>query len=125
MADPWKKYLLSKPGAEERFPFDPELPVYFIGKKMFAIYWPEGKQSTLNLKCFPDWSIELRKDYKGIEPGYHMNKRHWNTVSLDGSVPRALVKRLIDCSYDLVGGKLKTMLKKEGSVVKPKKKAEK
>lgn len=56
----------------------------------------------MNLKCIPDWSRELRRDYKGIQPGYHMNKVHWNTVALDGSVPRGLVKKLVDCSYALV-----------------------
>lgn len=103
----WRKYLLGKPKAVERFPFDPDLPVYFIGKKMFAVLWLEGNDSSINLKCIPEWSLELRRDYKGISPGYHMNKRHWNTVALDGSVPRALVKKLIDCSYDLVKPKKK------------------
>ena len=119
----WRKYFLAKPGVEERHPFDPDLPVYFAGKKMFAIYSQDGGESSMNLKCFPDWSVELRKEYKAIEPGYHMNKKHWNTVTLDGSVPRALLKRLVDCSYDLVTGKIKKMLVKEGAVIKPKKKA--
>ena len=102
MRSAWRKHLLAKPGAEERFPFDPELPVYFIGKKMFAILFEDGKQSTLNLKCIPDWSLELRREYPAITPGYHMNKKHWNTLLLDGSIPGPLVKKLINCSYDLV-----------------------
>jgi predicted DNA-binding protein (MmcQ/YjbR family) len=116
----WRAYLLSKPGAEERHPFDPGLPVYFVKGKMFAIFSQEAAASWMNLKCIPDWSLELRREYKAIEPGYHMNKRHWNTVLLDGSVPRGLLKKLVDCSYDLVSGRMKLALKKEGAMLKPK-----
>jgi predicted DNA-binding protein (MmcQ/YjbR family) len=98
----WRRYLLGKSGAEERFPFDPELPVYFVGNKMFAVLARDGKACRMNLKCIPEWSVDLRLQHKAITPGYHMNKRHWNTVALDGSVPASLLRKLVDCSYDLV-----------------------
>lgn len=101
----WRAYLLSKPGAVERHPFDPGLPVYFVKGKMFALYSADEKGERMNLKCWPDWSLELRETHKAIVPGYHMNKKHWNTLWLDGSLPRPLVKKLIDHSYDLVKGK--------------------
>jgi predicted DNA-binding protein (MmcQ/YjbR family) len=103
----WKRYLLSKVASRERRPFDPSVPVFFVKKKMFALFVQEADGCRMNLKCIPDWSRELRRDYPGIQPGHHMNKVHWNTVALDGSVPRSLVKKLVDCSYALVAGKPK------------------
>jgi predicted DNA-binding protein (MmcQ/YjbR family) len=113
----WRAYLLSKHGAVERHPFDPSFPVYFVNKKMFALYSSGEDGDSLNLKCWPDWSVELRQQYASIQPGYHMNKKHWNTLSLDASLPRPLVKRLIDHSYDLVSGKLKLLAKAEAKLV--------
>jgi predicted DNA-binding protein (MmcQ/YjbR family) len=69
---------------------------------MFALTVPDDFPARINLKCDPERSLELREDYEAITPGYHMNKRHWNTVVLDGSVPTALVRELIGHSYDLV-----------------------
>lgn len=111
----WQAYLLSKPGASERHPFDPSFPVYFVKGKMFAIY---GTDHSLNLKCIPDWSLQLRRDHTEIIPGYHMNKKHWNTVDLKGALPRKLIKELVDCSYDLVSGKAKTLAKAEGKLIR-------
>jgi predicted DNA-binding protein (MmcQ/YjbR family) len=94
--------LLSLPHVEECTPFGPEHFVEKVGGKVFAIYSPGEEPIRLNLKCDPDRAIKLRGEHEGIIPGYHMNKRHWNTLILDGSVPAALVKELIRHSYDLV-----------------------
>lgn len=94
--------FLSKPGAEETTPFGPDVLVYKVGGKMFALAVPEDFPSRINLKCDPDKAVELRGEYSAVQPGYHMNKRHWNTVVLDGSLPSKLVAELIDHSYDLV-----------------------
>jgi predicted DNA-binding protein (MmcQ/YjbR family) len=114
----WRAYLLSKPGASERHPFDPALPVYFVNNKLFAIYGVMRGSETLNLKCHPDWSLELRRNHPDIIPGYHMNKKHWNTVNLKGALPRSLVKKLVDCSYDLVSGKAKALAQAEGKLIR-------
>lgn len=94
--------FLSKPHAEETTPFGPETLVYKVGGKMFALTQPDEFPAKINLKGDPERSVQLREEYEGIQPGYHMNKRHWNTVLLDGSVPAGVVRELIDRSYDLV-----------------------
>lgn len=98
--------FLSKPGAEETTPFGPDVLVYKVGGKMFALTVPEEFPARINLKCDPERSIILRDGYDSILPGYHMNKRHWNTLVLDGSLPSKLVGELIDHSYDLVAASL-------------------
>ena len=95
-------HFLSKPGAEETTPFGPDVLVYKVAGKMFALAVPDDFPSRINLKCDPDRAELLRDDHSAILPGYHMNKRHWNTVVLDGSLPSALIRELIDHSYDLV-----------------------
>jgi predicted DNA-binding protein (MmcQ/YjbR family) len=80
--------------------------VYKIGGKMFALTSPDDFPSTINLKCDPERVLELRDEYAAITPGYHMNKRHWITLTLDGSVPATIVRELIDHSYDLVAASL-------------------
>lgn len=109
----WRAYLPAKPDAVERHPFDPAFPVYFVKAKMFALYAGEPGDESLNLKCWPDWSVALRVRHPAIRPGYHMNKKHWNTVRLDGGLPRSLVKKLVDHSYDLVSGRLKALARAE------------
>jgi len=96
-------HCLSKPGAEETTPFGPDVLVYKVAGKMFAATVPDEFPSRVNLKSDPERSITLREEYGGIVPGYHMNKKHWNTVILDGSVPAKLIRELIDHSYELVG----------------------
>jgi predicted DNA-binding protein (MmcQ/YjbR family) len=98
--------FLSKPGAEETTPFGPDVLVYKVGGKMFALTVPEEFPARINLKCDPERSLILRDEHEAIIPGYHMNKRHWNTLILDGSLPARLVNELIDHSYDLVAGSL-------------------
>jgi len=93
---------LSFPGAEETTPFGPENLVYKVGGKIFAITDPGEFPPRMNLKCDPDRSMSLREEYEAIKPGYHMNKRHWNTVTFDRSIPKKLAAELIRHSYDLV-----------------------
>lgn len=95
-------YVLSKPFTIEDYPFGPEAAVFKVGGKMFALTVPPGNPSRVNLKCDPTLAIALRQRFKGITPGYHMNKQHWNTVELDGSVPEDEIKKMVDHSYDLV-----------------------
>jgi predicted DNA-binding protein (MmcQ/YjbR family) len=97
-----KKLCLSLPGACEEFPFDEANSVFKVAGKMFALSALRGRPLRVNLKCDPDLAVQLRSQYPAITPGYHMNKRHWNTVVLDGSVPDALVREMIEDSYDLV-----------------------
>lgn len=98
--------FLSKHGAEETTPFGPDVLVYKVGGKMFALTVPDEFPARINLKCDPERSIILRDEHEAIIPGYHMNKRHWNTLVLDGSLPARLVNELIDHSYDLVAASL-------------------
>ncbi len=101
----FREYCLSKPGATEEFPFGETTLVFKVMGKMFALTNLEGDWS-LALKCDPERAIGLREQYPAIRPGYHMNKVHWNTVSMDGSLGRKLILDLIDHSYQLVVDKL-------------------
>jgi len=98
-------YLLLKQGATYDYPFDEEVRVYRVGNKIFALMVDE-KPLSINLKCDPLYALELRSLYKSIKAGYHMNKKHWNTVTVGGDVDDELLKELIDHSYALVYGKL-------------------
>lgn len=95
-------HCLSLPGAEEATPFGPEVLVCKVCGKMFALTSPDDFPATVNLKCDPDRAIELRDKFESIRPGWHMNKKHWNTVTLDGTLPPELVRELIEHSYELV-----------------------
>ncbi len=97
-----RKVMLSFPESTEETPFGPEVLVYKVAGKMFALYTPDDVPVPINLKCDPDRALELRDQHEAIEPGYHMNKRHWNTVQLDGSLSDEFVMELIDHSFDLV-----------------------
>ncbi len=94
--------LLSYPETTEETPFGPEVLVYKVAGKMFATLSPEDVPVQMNLKCDPDRAIELREEHGAIVPGYHMNKRHWNTLKLDGSLKQSLVLDLIRHSFGLV-----------------------
>jgi len=98
-------YLLSKQGATFDYPFDEEVRVYRIADKIFALTVDEENLS-INLKCDPIYALELRSLYESIKAGYHMNKKHWNTVSIGGDVDDELLKELIDHSYELIVLKL-------------------
>ena len=105
-------YCLSKKGVTEHFPFDEDTLVFKVGGKMFALsslkQW-EKNEPSVNLKCDPERALELRAEYEAIRPGFHMSKTHWNTVSVNGDVPRKLLLELIDHSYEMV---LKSLTKK-------------
>lgn len=98
-------YLLSKQGVTFDYPFDEVVRVYRIANKIFALMVDEEALS-INLKCDPIYALELRSIYESIKAGYHMNKKHWNTVNVGGDVDDALLKELIDHSYELVYNKL-------------------
>ncbi len=98
-----RTFCLSFNAAVEDFPFAPEISVFKVLGKMFALSWIDASPLKVNLKCGPEDAIRLRGEYEGlITPGYHMNKRHWNTVRVDGELPDRLVRELIEDSYDLV-----------------------
>lgn len=97
----FRTYCLNRKGVTESFPFDDKVLVFKVLGKMFALVDVDEFES-FNAKCDPDRALQLREQYPGIQPGYHMNKQHWNTVSADGSVPDDLMKELVDHSYDLV-----------------------
>ena len=102
-----KTYLLSKPEAEEDYPFGPDVMVPKVRGKMFATLGEEKGIARMNLKCDPNHAFELRDIFEAVIPGYHMNKKHWNTVILDGSIPVGEIERMIDHSYALVVKKMK------------------
>jgi predicted DNA-binding protein (MmcQ/YjbR family) len=95
-------YCLSKNGTEESFPFGPETLVFKVAGKIFALMGLESENPGINLKCDPDLAIELRERYAEVQPGYHMDKNHWNTVMLEQSLSDAELKGMIDHSYQLV-----------------------
>lgn len=97
-------YCLDKPGTEEGFPFGDSTIVFKVKGKIFLLVGLDEQPLRFNVKCDPQKAIELREQYPAVQPGYHMNKKHWNTVIADGSIPKTLLRQLIDHSYDLVSG---------------------
>ncbi len=97
----FRNYCLTKKGVTESFPFDSETLVFKVMDKMFALADVDNFES-INLKCDPERSMELREKYAEVAPGYHMNKRHWNTVSVRGILPDQLIFKWTDHSYALV-----------------------
>ena len=97
-----REYCCSKLAAVETFPFDEDTLVFKVMGKMFALTNIRAPELSVNLKCDPDWALILRDHYTAVTPGYHMNKRHWNTVVIDGSIPDDEVREMIDHSYRLV-----------------------
>lgn len=108
----FREYCISKSGVTEEFPFGDQTLVFKVLGKVFALANIELFDSV-NLKCDPEWAIELRERYVGIQPGYHMNKKHWNTVSVSRDVPDSLFFELIDHSYNLVVKNLPKRLQDE------------
>ncbi len=105
-------FCLSKKGVVEIFPFDRKTLVFKVGGKMFSLADVDGFYS-INLKCSPEQAIEYRERFSAVEPGYHMNKKHWNTVYLNNDVDDVLLKKMIDESYDLVFNSLSKKLQHE------------
>lgn len=97
----YRDYCIAKKGVTEHFPFDQTTLVFKVGGKMFALADVDSFEG-INLKCDPEYAQELRERFTGVEPGYHMNKTHWNTVRLNLDVDDSLILELIDLSYDLI-----------------------
>jgi predicted DNA-binding protein (MmcQ/YjbR family) len=95
-------WCLSRPGVTDGYPFGPDTRVFKVGGKMFAACPRGTSPNRINLKSEPATALRLRREYAGITPGYHMNKAHWNTVQLDGRVPREVLKQMLEASYRLV-----------------------
>jgi predicted DNA-binding protein (MmcQ/YjbR family) len=97
---------LGFPGAAQTFPFGPETSVFKVAGKMFALSRLAGHPVRVSLKCEPPLAEQLRAAHPAVLPGYHLNKRHWNTVIIDGSIPEQTIRDMIEDSYDLVVSKL-------------------
>lgn len=97
-----RDHLLSYAGAEETFPFGAQTSVFKVAGKMFALSQLGADSLRVSLKCEPRLAEALRAAHPAVIPGYHLNKRHWNTVIIDGSLPDPMIKHMIEDSYDLV-----------------------
>lgn len=109
----FREYCLQKKGVEECFPFDEVTLVFKVMGKMFALTGLDAEVFKVNLKCDPDRALDLREQYDEVQPGYHMNKQHWNTIEFEGSIPDQLLRELVDHSYNLVSASLPAKLRKE------------
>ncbi len=98
----FREYCLAKADATEGTPFGPDNIVFKVGGKMFALASLDDIPPRVNLKCEPDRALDLRDRYEEVQPGYHMNKKHWNTVILAGGIPDRELREMIDHSYELV-----------------------
>jgi predicted DNA-binding protein (MmcQ/YjbR family) len=98
----FREYCLTKPGAKEGTPFGPDVLVYKVGGKMFALAALDEVPPTANLKCDPDLALDLRDRYEQVNPGYHLNKKPWHTAEIEGGIPAVELRKMIDHSYQLV-----------------------
>ena len=105
-------YCATKSGVSWDTPFGPNVLVFRMAGKIFALA-PIDAFVSVNLKCYPEKAVDLRERYDGIKPGYHMNKQHWNTVDVTGTVPHRLILELVDHSYDLVRASLPKKVREE------------
>ena len=108
-----RDYCLSKTGVEETLPFGPDTLVYKVGGKVFMLLGLDNDGLRFNVKCDPDKAIELREEFFYVLPGYHMNKKHWNTIVVDSSASIKKLKEWIDDSYKLVVESLPERIKNE------------
>lgn len=108
-----RDYCLAKAGVMESFPFGEATLVFKVGGKIFALVDIESQPTTINLKCDPELAVQLREEYTAVAPGYHMNKTHWNTITLNGSVRQTDVQAWIDHSYELVRKSLPKALREQ------------
>jgi predicted DNA-binding protein (MmcQ/YjbR family) len=97
-----RSWCLARPGTTEEFPFGPRTSVFKVTGKMFALSALDARPLQVSVKCEPELAARLRDSYPAIAPGYHLNKRHWNTITLDGSLPDRMVLEMLEDSYDLV-----------------------
>ena len=102
----FRRYCLSKHGATEETPFGSDVLVFKVGGKMFGLAVLDEVPATVNLKCDPELALDLRDRYEQVRPGYHMNKKHWNTVEIEGGIPDVELRKMIDHSYELVINRL-------------------
>jgi predicted DNA-binding protein (MmcQ/YjbR family) len=103
----FREYCLGKARVSEGTPFGGDTLVFKVEGKMFALLSLDDVPPRANLKCDPDRALELRDRYEQVLPGYHMNKKHWNTVILDGAIPTSTIVEMIDHSYNLIRAKAK------------------
>ena len=108
-----REYCISKKAVTEDFPFGETTLVFRVMNKIFLLVALDAAPLQFNAKCDPEKAIELREAHDAIKPGYHMNKKHWNTVVIDGSISSALIKEMIDNSYNLIVQSLPKKLKEE------------
>ncbi|HTY10175.1 MAG TPA: MmcQ/YjbR family DNA-binding protein [Bacteroidota bacterium] len=109
-----RTYCLKKEGRiTEEFPFDEVVLVFKVNRKIFILIMTDAHPLTINLKCDPERAIELREQYPAVIPGYHMNKKHWNTVLLDGTIPPKEVYAMIDHSFELIAKGVKPIKRKK------------
>jgi len=109
----FREYCLSKRAVTESTPFGEDVLVFKVGDKIFALTSLDEVPPTANLKCDPDWALQLRDRYEEVQPGYHMNKKHWNAVNLGGGIPFKELCGMIDHSYALVVAGLPRKLREE------------
>ena len=102
----FREYCLGKPGSTEGTPFGPTVVVFKVGGKMFALASLDEVPVRVNLKCDPDLALELRDRFEQVRPGYHMNKKHWNTIDIEAGIPDSEIRKMIDHSYELVAESL-------------------
>jgi predicted DNA-binding protein (MmcQ/YjbR family) len=107
----FREYCLARNGVTEGTPFGEDVLVFKVSGKMFALAALDEVPPAANLKCDPDLALEWRDRYEEVRPGYHMNKKHWNTVELEGRIPAAELRRMIDHSYELVAKSLPRKLR--------------
>lgn len=108
-----REYCLNKKGTNEDYPFDEETLVFKVGGKMFILISLEKIPLQINLKCDPERAIELREQFENVKPGWHMNKKHWNTIIVEGNIRWDDLKNWIDHSYDEVVKTLKKSMRKK------------
>ena len=108
----FREYCLTKPNVTEGTPFGEDVLVFKVGEKIFALASLDDVPVHVNLKCDPELALDLRDRYEEVQPGYHMNKKHWNTVDLGGRIPESELHWMIDHSYDLVAARLRKKRKK-------------
>jgi predicted DNA-binding protein (MmcQ/YjbR family) len=105
-----REYCLKKRGVTEEFPFDEETLVFKIMGKIFLLASLESIPLQINLKCDPEKAAELQEEYESVQPGYHMNKKHWNTIIIDGSIPKQKILEWIDHSFNFSCGWIKKII---------------
>ncbi len=98
----FRAYCLSKPGVSEDFPFDESTLCFRVAGKIFALTNLESERLKVNLKCEPSYALQLRERYEEVQPGWHMNKKHWNTIDFEGTISDAVLRSWIDHSYEQV-----------------------